>query len=255
MVYDPNEAEGSAGNSRKLSLSTRKKSYITSRQPEAICCNGGNAKALNGRMSNMQSEGFSWSVKAINRRNTHARVLHARLMYIVQMSWGRIVSTWNGLVNVQYKAQGNGEIYMNNTDYILTDVSDLWCMIGHLCDSSFHCCSTDSTLKCLIVKITYFVNNKFYLVTNAVYGIWSYYEKKILIVSVCIETKVFISVCKYLQWMWCKRALCGRMSKVSLPMEKLLTDLSLALTVLNQSLPSGCVTRPCFWLAGQWLSL
>lgn len=59
MVYDPNEAEGSADNSRKLSLSTRKKSYITSRQPEAICCNGGNAKALNGRMSNMQSEGFS----------------------------------------------------------------------------------------------------------------------------------------------------------------------------------------------------
>ncbi|KAJ0033747.1 hypothetical protein NQD34_000854 [Periophthalmus magnuspinnatus] len=58
VVYDPNDPDGGAeGGNRKLSLMSRKKSYIVSRQPGAI--SGGNDKAQNGRMSNTQSEAFS----------------------------------------------------------------------------------------------------------------------------------------------------------------------------------------------------
>ncbi|KAK7929222.1 hypothetical protein WMY93_005617 [Mugilogobius chulae] len=57
MVYDPNEPDGGAEGGRKLSLSSRKKRYIMSRQPEAISsCNG---KTQNGRLSSTQSEAFS----------------------------------------------------------------------------------------------------------------------------------------------------------------------------------------------------
>ncbi|XP_072319895.1 tachykinin receptor 3a [Eucyclogobius newberryi] len=57
MVYDPNEPDGGAEGGRKLSLSSKKKRYAMSRQPEAI--SSGNWKAQNGRMSNTQSEAFS----------------------------------------------------------------------------------------------------------------------------------------------------------------------------------------------------
>ncbi|XP_074520509.1 tachykinin receptor 3a [Halichoeres trimaculatus] len=61
VVYDPVEDNGSAGggSGRKQSTSSRKKSYITSRQSEISMCNGGNTKPENGVAPNTRAEEFS----------------------------------------------------------------------------------------------------------------------------------------------------------------------------------------------------
>ncbi|XP_056229013.1 tachykinin receptor 3a [Seriola aureovittata] len=61
VVYDPAEGDGSAGggSGRKHSLSTRKRSYITSRHTEITGCNGSSVKTQNGGPPNAQPEEFS----------------------------------------------------------------------------------------------------------------------------------------------------------------------------------------------------
>lgn len=61
VVYDPVEDNGSAGcgSGRKHSTSSRKRSYITSRQSEISMCNGGNTTPQNGVAPNTQAEDFS----------------------------------------------------------------------------------------------------------------------------------------------------------------------------------------------------
>lgn len=51
VVYDPVEGEGGAGGGKKNSLSSRKRSYITSRHSEITGCNGDTAKTQNGDLS------------------------------------------------------------------------------------------------------------------------------------------------------------------------------------------------------------
>ncbi|XP_058495703.1 tachykinin receptor 3a [Solea solea] len=60
VVYDPSESDSgpSGGSGRKHSLSSRKRSYITSRHSEITGCNGGAAKSQNGA-PNAQPEEFS----------------------------------------------------------------------------------------------------------------------------------------------------------------------------------------------------
>ncbi|XP_034451668.1 tachykinin receptor 3a [Hippoglossus hippoglossus] len=61
VVYDPAEGDGGpgGGSGRKHSLSTRKKSYITSRHTEITGCNGGSGKTQNGGPPSAQPEEFS----------------------------------------------------------------------------------------------------------------------------------------------------------------------------------------------------
>lgn len=61
VVYDPAEGDGGAGggSGRKHSLSTRKRSYITSCHTEITGCNGGSVKTQNGGAPSAQPEEFS----------------------------------------------------------------------------------------------------------------------------------------------------------------------------------------------------
>uniref|UniRef100_A0A4W6BT97 Neuromedin-K receptor n=1 Tax=Lates calcarifer TaxID=8187 RepID=A0A4W6BT97_LATCA len=59
VVYDPAEGgDGGVGSGRKHSLSTRKKSYVTSRHTEIAGCNGGGVKTQNGGPPSAQPEEF-----------------------------------------------------------------------------------------------------------------------------------------------------------------------------------------------------
>lgn len=58
VVYDPTEGNGSAGG-RKHSLSSRKRSYVTSRHTEVTDSNDGGAKTQNGVAPKAEVEEFS----------------------------------------------------------------------------------------------------------------------------------------------------------------------------------------------------
>ena len=61
VVYDPAEGDGAAGGGSrgKQSLSTRKKSYVTSRHTEITGCNGTSEKTQNGAAPSAPPEEFS----------------------------------------------------------------------------------------------------------------------------------------------------------------------------------------------------
>lgn len=75
VVYDPAEGDGGAGGGSggKHSLSSRKRSYITSRHTEITGCNGGSVKTQNGDPPNGQPEEFSWRVFSLTHRHMHVR--------------------------------------------------------------------------------------------------------------------------------------------------------------------------------------
>lgn len=92
VVCDPAEGEGgtgAGGSGRKHSLSSRKRSYMTSRHSDVSGSNGGSVKTQNGNGPNAKPEEFSWKANSLTCtpcrhalcKEFHTHALHAAQVF------------------------------------------------------------------------------------------------------------------------------------------------------------------------------